>query len=125
MAGTSLIDAEFKADINEYLSRVPNAPVRTLADAIDGGLLHAVDRAIGAAQERRAELRRPTRIAARAAKREAVRQIVTAAFDEHRLDAMAYPTMRRKPALIGEAQGGSNCSLSAVSGFPRFRCPPA
>lgn len=37
MAGTSLIDAEFKADINEYLSRVPDARVRTLADAIDGG----------------------------------------------------------------------------------------
>jgi hypothetical protein len=48
---------------------------------------------------------------------------VTKAFDEHRLDAMAYPAMRRKPALIGEGQVGSNCSLSAVSGLPALSVP--
>src|SRR6185436_12216618 len=51
------------------------------------------------------------------------RRIVTAAFDEQRVDALAYPTMRRKPARIGEAQPGSTCSLSAVSGLPALSVP--
>jgi amidase len=121
MSGTSLIDAEFKADINAYLSRVPGGPVRTLGDAIDGGLLHAaID---PSARNRNAVVPDAARSQQVTAKREAVRRIVTAAFDEHRLDAMAYPTMRRKPSRIGEGQPGSTCSLSAVSGLPALSVP--
>jgi hypothetical protein len=122
MTGTSLIDAEFKADINEYLSRVPDAPVRTLGSAIDGGLLHA---AVDPASRTRNAIKVADAEAAQAVKvkREAVRRIVTAAFDEHRLDAMAYPTMRRKPSRIGDGQPGSTCSLSAVSGLPALSVP--
>jgi amidase len=121
MSGTSLIDAEFKADINAYLSRVPGGPVRTLADAIDGGLLHAVIEP--SSRTRNAVVPDTDAIQRVTVKREAVRRIVTVAFDEHRLDAMAYPTMRRKPARIGEAQPGSTCSLSAVSGLPALSVP--
>ena len=121
MASTSLIDADFKADINDYLSRVPNAPVRTLADAIDGGLVHAVIEP--SSRNRNAVTPDAEAVQRITAKREAVRRIVTAAFDEHRLDAMAYPTMRRKPSRIGEAQTGSTCSLSAVSGLPALSVP--
>jgi amidase len=121
MSGTSLIDAEFKADINEYLSRVPNAPVRTLGEAIDGGLLHAV---IEPSSRNRNAIVANAEAAQRVAvRREAVRRIVTSAFDEHRVDAMAYPTMRRKPSRIGETQPGSTCSLSAVSGLPALSVP--
>lgn len=121
MAGTSLIDADFKADINEYLSRVPNAPVRTLADAVDGGLLHAAIEP--SARNRNAVVADAGAAQRITAKREAVRRIVTAAFDEHRVDALAYPTMRRKPSRIGEAQPGSTCALSAVSGLPALSVP--
>src|SRR6185436_13214033 len=38
-------------------------------------------------------------------------------------DALAYPTLRRKPALIGEAQGGTNCQLSATTGLPAISMP--
>jgi amidase len=121
MSGTSLIDAEFKSDINEYLSRVPDAPVRTLGDAIDGGLLHAaIDPASRTRNARVADAGASDGVKL---KREAVRRIVTAAFDEHRLDAMAYPTMRRKPSRIGDGQPGSTCSLSAVSGLPALSVP--
>jgi hypothetical protein len=51
-------------------------------------------------------------------KRTAIRQAVEAVLQEHRLAALAYPTLRRKPARIGDAQGGSNCQLSASSGLP-------
>ena len=37
-------------------------------------------------------------------------------LDEHRLAALVYPTLRRKPARIGDAQGGTNCQLSSHSG---------
>ncbi len=121
MSGTSLIDAEFKADINAYLSSVPGGPVRTLGDAIDGGLVHAV--IDPSARARNAVVPDTDAIQRVTVKREAVRRIVTAAFDEHRLDAMAYPTMRRKPSRIGEAQTGSTCSLSAVSGLPALSVP--
>ena len=121
MSGTSLIDAEFKADINEYLSHVPDAAIRTLGDAIDGGLLHAaID---PPARNRNAVVPDAAASQRVTAKREAVRRIVSAAFDEHRVDALAYPTMRRKPARIGEAQPGSTCSLSAVSGLPALSVP--
>ena len=121
MSGTSLIDADFKADINAYLSRVPNAPVRTLGEAIDGGLLHAVIEP--SSRNRNAVAPEADAVQRITTRREAVRRIVTSAFDEHRLDAMAYPTMRRKPSRIGEAQTGSTCSLSAVSGLPAISVP--
>ncbi len=121
MTGTGLIDAEFKTDINDYLSRVPNPPAQTLGDAIDGGLLHAV---IDPSSRRRNSVAQDAAAYRRTqARRETVRQIVSKTFEDQRLDAMAYPAMRRKPALIGEGQSGSNCSLSAVSGLPAVSVP--
>jgi hypothetical protein len=38
---------------------------------------------------------------------------------------MLYPTLRRKPARIGDGQGGTNCSLSAHSGLPALGVPGA
>ena len=113
LTGSGVIDAEFKFDLAEYLSRVPNAPVKSLGEIVDGGLVHAaVDpsaRRRNAVQSRESDDYRRALI-----KRETIRQAVTAALDEHRLDALVYPVMRRKPALIGEAQGGSTCQLSAA-----------
>ena len=40
-----------------------------------------------------------------------------------RLTALAFPTLRRKPAVIGQAQGGSNCQMSATTGFPAMSIP--
>ena len=33
------------------------------------------------------------------------------------------PTLRRKPAVIGQPQNGSNCQLSATTGFPAMSMP--
>lgn len=121
LRGASLIDAEFKADLADYLSHVPNAPVKTLDDIIKQGLLHA---AVDAPSRRRnaadpqSEPFRRARV-----KREAIKAAMAAAFDEDRLDAVVYPTMRRKPALIGEPQLGGTCQLSASSGLPALSVP--
>ena len=42
--------------------------------------------------------------------------------DSH-LDALAYPTIRRKANLIGEAQAGTNCGFAARSGLPAIVVP--
>jgi Asp-tRNA(Asn)/Glu-tRNA(Gln) amidotransferase A subunit family amidase len=39
------------------------------------------------------------------------------------LTALAYPTLRRKPAPIGEPQIGSNCQLSPTTGLPAIGIP--
>ena len=122
LRGSSVIDAEFKFDLADYLAGVPNAPVHSLSEILDRGLYHAALDGIlkrrNAVQDRESDSYRRARI-----KREAIRQAVTSALEEHRLEALAYPTMRRKPALIGDAQAGGTCQLSASSGLPALSVP--
>ena len=120
--GSSVIDAEFKFDLAEYLTGIPDAPVKSLGDILDRGLHHA---AVEASIRRRSAVEKPESEAYRRAriKREAVRNAVIAALQEHRLDALLYPTMRRKPAVIGEPQAGTTCQLSAASGLPALSVP--
>jgi amidase len=42
---------------------------------------------------------------------------------DSRVEALAYPTIRRKPNVIGETQMGVNCQLSANSGLPAIVVP--
>ena len=39
------------------------------------------------------------------------------------LTLLAYPTIRRKAAPIGQPQIGSNCQLSATTGLPAMSLP--
>jgi hypothetical protein len=48
---------------------------------------------------------------------------VLATLEEQRVAVLFYPTLRRKPALIGEAQIGSTCQLSAATGLPAISVP--
>jgi amidase len=57
------------------------------------------------------------------AKRESIRQAVYVAMAEARVDALIYPTVRRKPVRIGEVQYGTNCHLSGNIGFPAITVP--
>jgi len=42
---------------------------------------------------------------------------------DRQLDALVYPTIRRKAARVGDPQRGSNCQLSAASGLPALSMP--
>ena len=42
---------------------------------------------------------------------------------DNRVEALAYPTIRRKANVIGEMQMGTNCQLSANSGLPAIVVP--
>ena len=56
-------------------------------------------------------------------KRRALRAAVDAVLEGQKLDVLVYPTLRRKPTLIGEAQIGTTCQLSATTGLPEASAP--
>jgi hypothetical protein len=105
-----------------YLAKEPNAPVKSLGEILDRGLNHAeldaTFRLRNQPEKRETEHYRQAMV-----KRRALRAAVLATLEEQRIDALAYPTLRRKPALIGEAQGGTNCQLSATTGLPAISMP--
>jgi amidase len=115
--GSSMIDLEFKEDLSTYLAQSGNPPVHSLQEIFDQGKIHA---ALEANFKRRlASKGRDSEEYQKAlAKRTLVQQMILKAMDEEKLDALVYPTMRRKPARINEAQAGSTCQLSASTGFP-------
>jgi amidase len=119
---SSMINADFKFDFAEYLARSDNPPVRSLAEILDRGLYHAAlesaFRMRNSVEARDTDQSRRARI-----KRTAIRQAVEAVLTEHRLVALVYPTLRRKPARIGDGQSGSTCQLSAHSGLPALGVP--
>jgi amidase len=119
---SSMINSDFKFDLAEYLARSGNAPVKSLGEILDRGLYHTAlegtFRARNAVEHRETDASRRARI-----KRVALRQAIEAVIGEHRLAAMVYPTLRRKPARIGDGQSGSACQVAAHSGLPALSAP--
>lgn len=122
IANTSVLNMETKFDLANYLSRVPNAPVHSLREIIDRGLfdraLELRFRTVDTMKSMDSELR--TRALGR---QQQLRARMERIMDSLSLDALAYPTMRQKPVLVGETQQGSTCALSAQSGLPAISIP--
>ena len=122
IAGTGVIDHEFKWDLLDYLAGVPGAPVESLQAMLDLGLIH--EALVGGMRRRNASEARDTEAYRTAlAKRGPLRDAVVAAMNAHSVDALVYPTIRRLPAPVGTGQGGSNCQLSAATGMPALSVP--
>lgn len=119
---SSVIGDEFKFDLAAYLAIHPGAPVASLGEILERGLHHdALDQTF---RLRNAPERRDTEHYRQALlKRRALREAVVTTLESLRLDAMAYPTLRRKPTLIGEVQIGTTCQLSATTGLPALAMP--
>ena len=114
---SGVINHEFKFDLLDYLAARPEAPVRSLDEILTRGLYDdSMERSL--TTRNRVEKRDSDDYRRALVKRDALRNAVTSAMEEHRVVALVYPTMRRKPAPLGEAQPGTNCSLSANSGLP-------
>jgi amidase len=122
LSGTSVINAEFKFDLMDFLARFPNAPMHSLGEILDS---RKYDPAVDTV------LKRANTVASRLSdeyqgsleKRATARRIVLDFMSRHGLTALAYPTLRRKPASIGQQQLGSNCQLSASTGLPAISMP--
>ena len=122
LRNSSMINSDFKFDLAEYLAKVENTPVKSLGEILDRGLYHAAlessFRMRNAVEARDNDSSRRARI-----KRVAIRQAVEAVMRENNYAALVYPTLRRRPARIGEPQSGSTCQLSAHSGLPALAVP--
>jgi amidase len=119
---SSVINHEAKFDLMDYLAVTPGAPVASLEEILDQGLYHeALEDAFR--RRERAESRDPEAYRAALAKRDTLAAALLRVMDENALDALVYPTVRRRPALIGEPQSGSTCQVSAGSGFPAMAIP--
>ncbi len=121
LASARVIEMEFKFNLRDYLADADDVPVKSLGEIIDGGLYHKVlstrlSRANDAV-ENSEDYRRAL------AKRPHIRRTLLALMEDHGLDAIVYPTLRAKPARIGDRQRGTSCSLSAHSGLPAFSLP--
>src|SRR6185436_3317712 len=94
---SSVIGDEFKFDLAAYLAKQPNAPVKSLGEILDRGLNHAeldaTFRLRNQPEKRETEHYRQAMV-----KRRALRAVVMATLEEQRIDALAYPVLRRKPA---------------------------
>jgi amidase len=122
LEGSSVIDFEFKEDLAAYLAQNNAAPVHSLQEIFDAGLIHS---SLEAIFKRRlaAKGRDSDEYLKALAKRAALQQAIVKLMDDQKLDALVYPTIRRKPARVNEAQAGSTCQLSASTGFPAISMP--
>lgn len=117
-----VINYEFKYDLIDFLASIPNPPVKSLAEALDAGMYDIALETQLRTRESNGTRNGADYLAALSA-RTAARSMVLTFMDANHLDALVYPTLRRKAAYIGEPQRGANCQLSAVSGLPALSMP--
>jgi len=115
-------NVDFKFDLNAYLARRPSAPVHTLEEVLASGKYHkSIETALRNAQAY--EARESSEYLQHWRMRDILREAILKVMADNTLDALAYPSVRLKPSLIGEAQGGNNCRLSSNSGLPSIVVP--
>jgi amidase len=96
--------------------------VRTLEEVLASGKFHsAVEMNLRNAQS--VESRDTQEYLAHIVKRNILREAILKAMVDNRVEALTYPTIRRKANVIGEMQMGTNCQLSANSGLPAVVVP--
>jgi Asp-tRNA(Asn)/Glu-tRNA(Gln) amidotransferase A subunit family amidase len=118
----SVIRYEFKFNLDAYLRATPRAPVRSLAEILDKGVyLKALEQAFRGSNAVATLDSDDYRAAV--ARQADLRKRLLALLEEKRLDAFAYPTVRRTAAKIGEPQQGGNCAASAATGLPAISVP--
>jgi Asp-tRNA(Asn)/Glu-tRNA(Gln) amidotransferase A subunit family amidase len=120
--GFLILTQDFKFDFNAYLAAHPTAPVRTLEEVLASGKYHPALEA-GLRTSQAVESRDTKEYLEHIVKRGTLRQAILKAMADHRLDALAYPTIRRKANVAGQPQVGTNCHLSANSGLPAIVVP--
>ena len=120
--GFLVLNYDFRFDLDAYLAARPSAPVRSFEEILASGKYHpAMETNLRNAQA--IETRDTKEYFEHIVKRNTLREAILKAVADSRVDALAYPTIRRKAAVIGEMQMGNNCHLSANSGLPAISVP--
>ena len=120
--GVAIIRYEFRSDLNDYLAKTLQAPVRTLADILERHLYHPSLENAFRASEQIASLDTEAYRAV-VSRNASLRASLIRAMDDNGIVALAYPTLRRTAAKIGEGQQGGNCAASAATGLPAVTIP--
>lgn len=116
----------FRAQLEDYLATLgPSAPVRTLAEIVEGGDFHP---SIEGRLRRALEVERsPEEECAEALRQAAeLRAEVEALFADEGLVALAYPSWSNPPRLLGDLttpDGNNSYQLSPPTGFPAITVP--
>jgi Asp-tRNA(Asn)/Glu-tRNA(Gln) amidotransferase A subunit family amidase len=113
---------DFKFDLNAYLASRPGAPMHSLEEILASGKFHkTLETVLRTSQA--VEARDTKEYLQHRAMRDTLRETIFKVMADNNLDALAYPTLRRKANVIGEAQAGNNCRLSSNSGLPAIVVP--
>jgi Asp-tRNA(Asn)/Glu-tRNA(Gln) amidotransferase A subunit family amidase len=122
LANTSVINFEHKYDMIDYLARTPGSPIKSIADMLAAGLeSEALEARLKLADS--AGTRSSEAYSRALARQQVARARIIAVMDSLGVDVLAYPTMRRKPVMIGDVQLGGTCGLSAQTGLPALSLP--
>lgn len=120
--GSAVIATEFREDLAQYLAANSRAPVHSLDEILSLGLVHvALAPVLALRMTPGGRASEDYRIAL--AKREVLKLAIRHTMDAQKLDALAYPVIRRAPSRIGEPQIGQTCQLAASTGFPAISMP--
>lgn len=124
LMASNLLTQELKFDLRDYLARTPRTPIASLEELLETGLHTAqVQGFIEGANALADDYPQSAEYRARLEARRVLGRAVLQAMDDHRLDALVYPTVRRIAPLVGGNQAGSNAGLSAQTGFPAITVP--
>jgi Asp-tRNA(Asn)/Glu-tRNA(Gln) amidotransferase A subunit family amidase len=116
---------EFKALMNAYLSTIPNAPAKSLAEIIASGKFHkpSLEKFLLSAEGFANGMEEPD-YKERLLRNQRTRQALVSVFAEHRLDALVYPLQKRLVVPLTELnQADRNGILASVTGFPAITVP--
>jgi amidase len=123
IAASNLLTQELKAYLGAYLKSA-GAHARSIEEMLDTGLHSAgIQGILDVANASAADYLSSDDYNARLGARATLAKAVLDVMDANRLDAIAYPTIRRIAPVIGGAQAGSNAALSANSGLPAITVP--
>jgi amidase len=116
--GHHVLIHEFPADFNEYVRNNPALGIKDLNEVIASGRVHP-EVPMTAFLKDSDEATYHIELLNRQVLRTELLDLMAA----NDLDALAYPTIRRVAALIGEDQEGSNAKLSSNTGLPAITVP--
>jgi amidase len=120
--GNLVLRQDFKFDFNAYLAARPTAPVHSLEEVLASGKFHPLVKD-NLTNSQSTESRDTKEYLENKLKRDILRGTILKAMADNRADALAYPTIRRKASLIGQAQPGTNCGFASRSGLPAIVVP--
>jgi len=122
LANTSVIGFETNPDLEDYLRTIPGARRWTARDILREGMFHDAMTARIISMDT-AGVRDSEAYRRNLSRRLVLRARLVGLMDSLGVDALVYPTSRRRPVPVGEPQPGGTCGLSANSGLPALSAP--